>query len=70
MSEHCPKCGADFDGGEIPEGIREFYAPPYRWSRKISVVDPMRDRVVAYACPDCKHHWPRAGYEGVTPELP
>lgn len=52
-TEVCSKCGADWDGGEIPENIREHYSPPYRWSRRISVYDRDRDRTVAYRCPDC-----------------
>ena len=57
--EHCPKCNADFDGGEIPENIREYYSPPYRWSRKIGIYDYGKDRTVAWKCPDCGHEWGR-----------
>lgn len=53
---HCPQCGADFDGGPIPEDIRQHYSPPYRWSRVIGISD--RDRLVEWMCPDCKHTWP------------
>lgn len=54
----CPACDADFDGGEIPERIRQHYSPPYRWSRRIAIVDRDLDRCVAYRCPDCAHEWP------------
>lgn len=51
----CPGCGADFDGGEIPENIREHYAPPYRWNRAIIVkVQGGRDH---WKCPDCNYAW-------------
>lgn len=58
-NELCPSCGADFDGGPIPESIRENYSPPYRWSRKIGIVCPHRDRLVSWQCPDCGHQWER-----------
>lgn len=57
--DHCLVCGADWDGGSIPEGIREHYSPPYRWSRKISVYDVVKDRTVAFQCPDCGHTFGR-----------
>src|SRR4051812_22340991 len=47
----CAYCGADWDGGPIPENIREHYSAPYRWSRRVAVIDC--DRVVAWRCPDC-----------------
>lgn len=56
-SHHCPSCAADFDGGPIPQEIRHNYSPPYRWSRRISVVDRDSDRAVAFECPDCHHRW-------------
>jgi hypothetical protein len=54
---HCPACNADFDGGPIPENIREHYSPPYRWSRRVGLSDG--DRIFAWRCPDCEHQWPR-----------
>lgn len=54
---HCPKCGSDMDAGEIPEEIREYYSPPYRFRRLISVQDPERDRHDHWQCPDCGHEW-------------
>lgn len=54
----CAKCGADWDGGEIPENIREHYSAPYRWSRRIGIYDRGRDRTVAYRCPDCDDEVP------------
>ncbi len=60
QDEHgkCKKCGADWDGGPIPENIREHYSPPYRWSRRIYIVDRDRDRGVAWKCPDCGDEQP------------
>lgn len=55
----CPKCHADFDGGPIPEEHRQYYSPPYRWSRRIAIYDQSKDRTVAWKCPDCGHEWKR-----------
>ena len=55
--DHCPGCGADMDGGEIPENIRQHYAPPYRWSRAVSIYDQDADRHDHWRCPDCNHEW-------------
>jgi hypothetical protein len=68
MSESkCPSCQADFDGGPIPEEMREHYSPPYRWSRRIGISNG--DSVFAWACPDCRHTWPRAGWEDRQPKI-
>ena len=56
---HCPKCHADFDGGPIPKNMRQFYSPPYRWSRIIGVERLEDDWVSSWRCPDCGHEWPR-----------
>jgi DNA-directed RNA polymerase subunit RPC12/RpoP len=55
---HCDRCGADFDGGPIPEDIRHHYGSS-RWSRVIAVYDDRLDCTVAYECPDCGHETPR-----------
>lgn len=55
MSERCEKCDADFDGGPIPEDIRQHYSPPYRWSRRIGIYDRFSDRTIEWECPDCGH---------------
>lgn len=47
----CPKCGASWDAGAIPEAHREHYTPPFRYSRVIAVTE--HDRTVAWLCPDC-----------------
>lgn len=57
LGECCPACGASFDGGPIPENIRHHYSPPYRWSRKIGLVDRDLDMTTRYQCPDCSHIW-------------
>jgi rubrerythrin len=51
----CQACGADWDAGPIPEHIREHYSPPYRWSRRILVMDQQTDRAIAWRCPVCGH---------------
>lgn len=54
----CPKCDANLDGGPIPERLHEHYAPPYRWSRVIALVDREKDERVSWMCPDCNWEWP------------
>lgn len=56
---NCPQCGASWDGGEIPENIREYYGPPYKWSRVMAIEYSERyDGVWEYECPDCKAVFP------------
>ena len=56
----CPKCNADWDAGPIPEKDREYYSPPYRFSRLIGLEFPGKyDGVWEYACPDCDARFPR-----------
>jgi len=55
--DNCPLCLASFDGGPIPENLRQYYSEPYRWSLKIGIVE--NDRVVRWKCPECGHEWPR-----------
>ena len=35
----CLACGADWDGGLIPEDIRGYYWMQYHWSRRIWIYD-------------------------------
>jgi hypothetical protein len=30
-----------------------------RWGRLIGIYDDVKDRTVAWRCPDCNHEWPR-----------
>jgi Zn-finger nucleic acid-binding protein len=53
----CPNCAVDMDGGPIPDAMREHYAPPYRWSRAISIYDRDKDAHARWRCPDCQHEW-------------
>lgn len=55
----CPHCGANLIGDPIPERLRANYSAPYHWRREIMIVDPDKDMVVAYECPDCGKRWPR-----------
>jgi predicted Zn-ribbon and HTH transcriptional regulator len=57
----CPKCGSDWDGGDIPKKIRQHYSEPYKWSRVIgfSVRRMTGDRVNCWKCPDCGEEWDR-----------
>lgn len=51
----CPGCGVSLDGGEIPENIRQHYAPPFHWNRGISVIH--NDYHDHWKCPDCGYAW-------------
>lgn len=69
---YCPKCNANFDGGDIvetfiaqgktreeAEKIAENYG--YRpgrtqWGRQIGI-EKDNDRIEAWKCPDCGHEW-------------
>ena len=57
MTDTRPYCNIDFDGGPIPEDIREHYSPPYRWSRKIGIYDRNKNAAVAWKCTDCGEEW-------------
>ena len=62
MSEdtsHCPKCGADWDAGPIPENVREHYGTLTRYSRLIGVEIQGQDRLDHWECPDCHAEFPR-----------
>lgn len=59
-TENCPNCGVSWDGGEIPENMRQHYSPPYRLSRLIGIEDPnVYDGVSWWRCPDCSAQWDR-----------
>lgn len=30
-----------------------------KWGRVIGMTDMIKDRIVSWVCPDCKHEWPR-----------
>ena len=57
---NCPECGCSWDGGDIPEDIREHYSEPFKWSRVIGIEDPrIYDGVSWWMCPECKAKWDR-----------
>jgi hypothetical protein len=56
---HCCECGANWVQSEIPEEHREYYSPPYFFSRLIAIYDRSLDRTVEYLCPDCNARFPR-----------
>lgn len=62
----CLKCKASFDGGPIPENIREHYSPPYRWSRLIGIqISSLYDGVSYWRCPDCKYTWKALNFKDI-----
>lgn len=57
--KNCPECNSNWVSGIIPKERREFYSPPYFYSRVIGVELLGEDRVNHWLCPDCKHKFPR-----------
>ena len=56
----CPKCKASWDGGDIPENIRQHYSPPYKWSKLVGIeIQGKYDGVSYWQCPICKTTWDR-----------
>jgi transposase-like protein len=72
----CPECGSSWDGGSIVEKLHEqepwktkeeieitvkqYYSPPYRFSRLIGVEDAQKyDGISYWKCPDCGTMWNR-----------
>jgi len=57
---NCPECGSSWDGGDIPEDIREHYSEPFKWSRLIGIEIPEKyDGISYWQCPDCGTKWDR-----------
>lgn len=56
--DQCPHCSASLVGEPIPEHLRASYGATH-FARAIGVVDPRKDRVVRWRCPDCGWEWPR-----------
>lgn len=54
----CPKCGANWQGGEIPVESRKMYGGASHFSRLIGIVE--NDMVARWQCPDCKAEFPRS----------
>ncbi len=75
MSDTCPKCNSNLEGGLIFDTFMEQYgdeqkaleaADAYgatktegKWGRKIGLYSLAEDRTVAWRCPDCGHEWGR-----------
>ncbi len=60
LDDLCPLCGIDLRGDPIPERLQdEWYGGKTHYSRKIGVVNPVRDCVVEWLCPDCGGRWER-----------
>lgn len=72
---NCPKCNANLVGGSIwatffeqsnDEAHADRLAERYgatrttgNWGRQISIYCEMKDRTVAWECPDCEYRWSR-----------
>jgi len=50
----CPWCKASWDAGPIPKKDHKHYSPPYKYSKIVAVVCPVKDRIIFYECPECK----------------
>lgn len=58
-TKNCPECGASWVSSIIPEEIREYYTPPYFFSRLIGIYSREQDRTIEYVCPDCDARFER-----------
>lgn len=58
-AKRCPECGANWVSSIIPKESREYYSPPYFFSRLIGMYDMREDRTMYYVCPDCKTKFER-----------
>lgn len=58
---NCPECDTLWHDKEIPEEYREYYSPPYFYSRVIALYSLEEDRTFAYRCPDCGATFKRDG---------
>jgi rubredoxin len=54
---YCPRCGADWQGAEIPTESRYAYGGATHGSKLIGRV--WNDRVQEWSCPDCGQGWNR-----------
>lgn len=60
----CPSCGESWDAGEIPLEHREFYNPPYRFSKLTGIeIRGKFDGVSEWMCPYCLVRWDRFSEE-------
>ena len=55
----CPSCKKNWDGGDIPEDIRQYYSAPFKWSKLIGLETPGFDGISIWVCPFCKTKWDR-----------
>lgn len=55
----CPHCGACLSGDPIPREQQAMFGGHTHYDRTIGIVDPAKDRVVEWQCPDCGERWPR-----------
>jgi predicted RNA-binding Zn-ribbon protein involved in translation (DUF1610 family) len=59
-ARYCPKCGADWQAGEIPQEHLKYYADgSTHYSRLVGVYDLYRDMTVRWRCPDCGEEFAR-----------
>lgn len=57
--KNCPECNSNWVSGIITKEYREFYSPPYFYSRVLGIELLHEDRIHHWVCPDCKHEFPR-----------
>lgn len=58
-TRNCPECNTSWVDKPIPKEIREYYSPPYFFSRLIGIYGMREDRVLEYVCPDCDARFER-----------
>ena len=64
--------GAEYRKGQTDEqseeGMKQVYAPPYRWGRQIGIETPGYDGISYWQCPDCGKTFNR--FTGKEEEIP
>lgn len=56
---HCPHCGAQWQGEEIPEDQRELFGNATHFSKLIGIYSLEEDRTTHWMCPECETRWKR-----------
>ena len=55
LPDHCPHCGASFQGDPVQEKDRKYFGDITHFSRLIGYFNLYTDRTEQYICPDCRY---------------
>ena len=54
---YCPYCKADLRGIPMSEESKKDHDPPYYWNRQLLIFDHVKNKTVAFECPECTRRW-------------